>query len=1798
MNFIDKMVERFMKVNKRMRHWKRVVSVLSAVVVFATTYALILPAITLDVQTASTQEGMEIAASENESESGGTVYEAEPEEKPDEEDEASLDTEADTEDSEEQSVDENANENSGSENGSNESEPLEETKNEETDASDESGIDDDIQISEEAATSATTALTDLIIEDTQLIYEADEYIVYADFGESAKFPAGVELRVKEITEESDPDIYAMYYEKALGEMQDKYDESSTLSFARFYDIAFVYEDTEIEPNGNVSVRIEYKKAVAVQENTTVDTIHFDKNDDEKAEVIDSDTEGSEKKVEAVEFESDQFSVYGIVGTEVIQTPAGELSFEGDGYIVKISYTEKSEIPLGTELTVRELEEGTDEYSEYLTRTEAALRGDESEVNLENENASDKISRLLSAFDESRQTNIFDIILVYEEEEIEPNPDYPISIEITYDTDISQKEKENELDAKIVHFADAGTEVISDVEFQKNKDGTITLAYEQNSFSRTAASLLSSYGNGGWYGGNGNQLVFRYGYKTVNGEPVFEIQYNGGAINTPTLVATPGSWPGDPGYPHNPQTGEYFDGECYPGTTMMELIEACNNSAAARDTNCGGFKVIMATTYAVTSATGAHSINTLGPMGRDLRTTIGDSFVLGGTSEEYWYSQFKWFTIERGLDANGNGWHDELVYNNGSLPLDILSGIIIDNKSANSDICESDGSDDSKTGEIYPIAVVTDGGGSTATASVSGLTMFFNGCHITDSSYNGTPVGTGVKIINQGSLEMFSHGNTQTSAASSYIENMAVAVDQINGKTRLKTSKDPFGSGKHNTIGVALSYGQSIGKWYVHLSSGMSQVPIWLRDVEHWKSGDIVMDSGWQIQGSTRSPVLNQSGDYDINKLRLVNRGDMSTVLGLEYYYGSGQDPYPVIRFYAGTVYNTRTHQWYKTLYDAVTPGSHDVIGGLTQIQDNDTLVFYGNTLETQQIVVNYNVTIRGAYEHEDLNGTEISRAAMGNYSAHLSGASTNWIQVASGKTVTFGGNATTDDNGNVGTLPATAGTPGTLTIDAGGAISFDIVNYGTTNLKNNITISNAAVAGIYQEGEEHLYEGALFSGNAVDHWLRSDGSPATNHYITLETRNPNGGNIVSNKLGTAAQQYNGRDVVVAGTNDNIGTTLDTSYLAKFTLTDKDDEYDYVYTVNGGPNVERVLELKQKAAIKVRIYKEDEDGSPLNGAGFTLYKVTGTTETPYTLGNETNPHTTSGSGTTEMSMREGNYKIKETTVPAGYDGGSDLTFTVSKDTTHGGDPYIDTNTYTDFTLVTGTADTYEVTVRNTKKTVPVTLKKINEKNAAISGVTFGLDSNTTTHTTGSDGTVSLGTFKWGSSHTLHETWSSPDYVALSGDITISVNQTNGALTATPASSSDTVTVTGNATSGYTITVTNHPEKVKVALFKVGDDTNGAGVAGSSFKLTSSIGGSITLSPSSTTGLFNTVELEGGTYTITETTPPPGYETAANGTLTVTVNPSKDISVSGTGYSKSGPDADGVYTITVTDVKKKVPVTLRKTNSNGVGLGGVTFGFDSQTTNITTGDGTGGTTLGEVSLGNLTYGTSHTLHETWSDSHYKPLNGDITFAVNSSTGGVTITSRTGDTVNVTGNVNAGFTIIITNQPTSLPVQIIKVNQSRQTLTGATLSLKHNGNEVLTSSEVTDIRNNGQVILPIGRLELNTVYTIDETAAPSGYKLLTSAISFQIVEDASAQYGYSLKDENGRAWDPASPLKYEIQQDSSTGTKKLVLSLTNNAGVELPQTGGSGTLLYTLGGIALIMASALMYGFRMRRRERRLN
>jgi len=511
MNFIDKMVERFIKLNRRMKRWQRVVSVMAAVVVFATTYALILPAITLDRDTATAEPGIEVAASENEAGEAGTVFENTEEPAPEE-----------TAEEPEEAVAED----SGSESGSQEAEAAQAEAVAEENTSEVAPADEseqtEVLTTEEAATYGTTeeaiaAVTGqtaedvkLITEDTQLTFDGSDYVVYADFGESAKLPEGVQLQVKEITKESDPEAYEMYYQKALSEMQGKYDENTTLSFAKFYDIAFVYEGVEIEPSGNVNVRIEYKQAVEIEKTTTVDTIHFDKNDEEKAEVIDSDTEGTEKEVEAVQFESDRFSVYGVVGAETI---TGDIiTAAGHTYTVTVTYDADAKIPNGSQLKLGELAEGSEGYQQALDEIISEAEREYAEV-MESDVEAEPFDA--QAYKESLGLDVLDISIVdIDGNKVEPSAPVKVTIERkTLPADIDAEAFKNI--AEIQHLnestgtpfletvAAAGSETEGDITVT---DGAVKAEFETGSFSLYTVSWSTSSITVHFVDRDGNELT--------------------------------------------------------------------------------------------------------------------------------------------------------------------------------------------------------------------------------------------------------------------------------------------------------------------------------------------------------------------------------------------------------------------------------------------------------------------------------------------------------------------------------------------------------------------------------------------------------------------------------------------------------------------------------------------------------------------------------------------------------------------------------------------------------------------------------------------------------------------------------------------------------------------------------------------------------------------------------------------------------------------------------------------------------------------------------------------------------------------------------------------------------------------------------------------------------------------------------------------------------------------------------------------------------------------------------------------
>ena len=993
---------------------------------------------------------------------------------------------------------------------------------------------------------------------------------------------------------------------------------------RAVDITFYNAEGEvIEPAEPISVVIKLQEALDAEKSKL---IHIGANE---TSVMDNATfeEGQ------VQFDSDEFSTYVIIIT--LGEP-GEQVYHGDGVTITVTYGADANLPKGTEMTVRELEEGTEEYDEYFERTREALNLEGDEVPEENVTVADQLNALLSGGYWLESARIFDIELNYQGEKVEPAA--PVNVTIEYDEPVAlAAEEDSESEFKIVHFADEGTEIISDVTVEGS-----AISYQQESFSVTAATIAGNYGNAGWF--NNGRMEIHYGRVKEDGVPIFELAYLDGKL------------PGDTGFPVEADSAKFK-----PGTTIEEIINALQNSVYKDQffQYCTVVDFMMHDTYVVDDNNRQHN------------------GYVAGTSEEWSGPQKGEKTISIKITRNG-GFTGPLLKVNTiqNFPMHMYSGVIIDNAAnqiPNNKSAFDPNADASVNAENFicsePVAVVIEG---------KGLVMMMGNSHITDSLVSG--FGTGIKLINGGSVELFHQ---------SYIERMAVGIEQINGKTRLKDSTNPLGG--RNTVGVALHPGQSIGKWIERIDyDEFKAVPVFLRNVESWKSGDIVMDSGY-IAVNNQSVKVNVVGN-DKGKLIFENgnHGQHTTTrMGLEYFEGSKKGPYPVIRFYVGTVLNTRTGEWYATLGEAVKGENPVHLESESRpsitIQDGDTLVFYGDTVEGQNVEINYNLTIRSSYSGElatdDRSGNPCT-ATLSN------GAG---ITVAEGKTVTFGGNKDA----------------GLLTLDGTVGGNNIITNSGTLNLKSKVTLANAKGYGVYHKGSAfHLYEGAILTGSKTAEVYLENNS----HFITLETGNPNGGNITSVELGT---EKDGRDVVLQG-----GMTLGDGYLKKFLPLSYDkDEYDYIFKENGSDsNNEPVLELKLKETLKIEITKVDEDdhNQGLPGAEFKIVDKDGKI---VQIANNNQQGTTNSNGFLSLSVRKpGTYTLVEAKAPNGYkmEGEGIYRFEVKSD---GG---VSTIVGEDgkFGLKDGTNDTYEITIENTIRTATVQFVKT-DGSAALPGASFAL-----------------------------------------------------------------------------------------------------------------------------------------------------------------------------------------------------------------------------------------------------------------------------------------------------------------------------------------------------------------------------------------------------------------------------------------------------------------------------------------------
>ena len=201
--------------------------------------------------------------------------------------------------------------------------------------------------------------------------QGKDYEISLSWTDPDTLPEGTTLQVSEISQDSEE--YTTYLEKASQELisEGKLGEDQALPFARFFDIKLLQDDTEIEPEGSVSVTIHYTDKLSDTVNS-LEAVHFQGED---TEILDVSTEESEEQGTSVTHKQDSFSVVGTLGigeqngeeaintasdTQVINAAEGDTSkFEHNK---TIDYLNDGETNPDTSLS------GEDFYRLYLDMT--------------------------------------------------------------------------------------------------------------------------------------------------------------------------------------------------------------------------------------------------------------------------------------------------------------------------------------------------------------------------------------------------------------------------------------------------------------------------------------------------------------------------------------------------------------------------------------------------------------------------------------------------------------------------------------------------------------------------------------------------------------------------------------------------------------------------------------------------------------------------------------------------------------------------------------------------------------------------------------------------------------------------------------------------------------------------------------------------------------------------------------------------------------------------------------------------------------------------------------------------------------------------------------------------------------------------------------------------------------------------------------------------------------------------------------------------------------------------------------
>ena len=469
----------------------------------------------------------------------------------------------------------------------------------------------------------------------------------------------------------------------------------------------------------------------------------------------------------------------------------------------------------------------------------------------------------------------------------------------------------------------------------------------------------------------------------------------------------------------------------------------------------------------------------------------------------------------------------------------------------------------------------------------------------------------------------------------------------------------------------------------------------------------------------------------------------------------------------------------------------------------------------------------------------------------------------------------------------------------------------------------------------------------------------------------------------------------------------------------------------------------------------------------------------------------------------------------------------------------------------------------------------------------------------------------------------DYVTNLSDFTVTPIENGGTLTVggTPLG--------GTHHDGYTYKVsyqigqsTGHNENIRtdtvtnsrpgIRLYKTDWEKNP--LAGAKFTLRDNneqnVGAETYTSGSD--GLITIAYLSPGSYDLTETVTPKGF-ISPDIPLHIVLNENGTVRASGPNdefFTVIQATGDAMAEIRLKNRKAELKVIKINADTNEP-LAGVHFalyrqvkdnsgmlrkdylpmqGFEDLVTNA---DGI----LKQITLETLDPGTYY-LTETQPVAGYETPSEDVCFTIGTD-GDVQLDSGSSSLAKLTGEVKQDgklmtLTLTVLNSKQLRSVSIWKADANYNTITtGASFALyaedgydtgserPKEGAEPLQTGTTGE---NG--LLNFGELEAGTYYLV-ETQAPTGYIPLAGAIKIMVNDTVTAWKGMD-KAEVSQVGD-SHWVNGPGQYDST-----WQITVQNTPGIQLPSTGGPGTVIYTAAGLSLILGASLWLMFRRRKEQ----